>query len=260
MGAGHADGVALPRAARRPHRLLGVELRELARARVRAAPASRWLELYADRFGTVEVNASFYRLPTRQATQRWAKQTPEGFCFALKASRYLTHIKRLTNLAEGIRRFEASIEPLREAGKLGPQLWQLPESFHRDDDRLAGALEALPPGRHAFEFRHPSWFVDDVERLLQESDVALVVGDDPRRPFQTLHRPASWTYVRFHHGHEREDGCYTDAELETWARRIGQWRRDGDVYAYFNNDWDAFAVHNAESLAARLGVAVAARS
>ena len=222
------------------------------------APASRWLELYAERFDTVEVNASFYRLPTRQATQRWADQTPDGFCFAVKASRYLTHIKRLQNLPEGIRRLEACIEPLRDAGKLGPQLWQLPESFHRDDERLANALDVLPPGRHAFEFRHPSWFAEDVERLLHEHDVALVIGDDPRRPFQTLHRPASWTYVRLHHSQEREDGRYTDAELATWARRIGQWRRDGDVYAYFNNDWEAFAVRNAESLAERLGVALAA--
>jgi uncharacterized protein YecE (DUF72 family) len=220
-------------------------------------PASEWLERYAERFDTVEVNASFYRLPTRHATQRWADQTPDGFCFAVKASRYLTHIKRLRDLPEGIRRFEACIEPLRDAGKLGPQLWQLPESFHRDDERLARALDVLPPGRHAFEFRHPSWFAADVERLLREHDVALVIGDDPRRPFQTLHRTAGWTYVRFHHSHARADGCYTDEELATWARRIGQWRREGDVYAYFNNDWEAFAVRNAASLAERLGVAVA---
>jgi uncharacterized protein YecE (DUF72 family) len=210
-------------------------------------PASRWLERYATLFDTVEVNATFYRLPTRAAVQRWAEGTPDEFVFAIKASRYLTHIKRLTGLPDGIARLEERIAPLREHHKLGPTLWQLPATFHRDDERLASALRELPPGRHAFEFRHASWFVPDVEALLAEHDTALVIGDDPRRPFQTLARPAGWTFVRFHRG-RAHDGAYGLKALHTWADRIRRWHEQGDVYVYFNNDWRAHAVRNAQTL------------
>src|SRR5207247_883545 len=108
------------------------------------APARRWLELYAERFDTVEVNATFYRLPTTKAVAGWVEQTPDGFVFAVKASRYLTHVKRLRELGSGLERFYERIEPLVRSRKLGPVLWQLPENFHRDDERLAGALERLP--------------------------------------------------------------------------------------------------------------------
>src|SRR5204862_3265502 len=142
----------------------------------------RWLEHYATMFDTVEVNSTFYRLASRDAVAHWIEQTPEHFVFTLKASRYLTHIKRLANLGQGIGRYYERIEPLVGTPKLGPILWQLPENFQRDDERLAGALEALPPGRHCFEFRHESWFTDDVYALLRERGVALVIGDHPKRP------------------------------------------------------------------------------
>jgi len=119
-------------------------------------PSTGWLELYAKHFGTVEVNSTFYRLAHREAVARWVKQTPTRFCFAVKASRYLTHVKRLDYPSESLRRFYEPIEPLPEAGKLGPVLWQLPENFHRDDERLSKVLRELPAGGHAFEFRHPS--------------------------------------------------------------------------------------------------------
>jgi uncharacterized protein YecE (DUF72 family) len=163
-------------------------------------PARRWLERYAELFDTVEVNTTFYRLISRDAVQRWVQQTPQEFSFAVKASRYLTHVKRLANMREGLARFYERIEPLIEAKRLGPVLWQLPETFHRDEARLAGALAALPAGRHAFEFRHPSWFVPEVYALLREHDAALVIGDRPDRPFQTYEATADWRYVRFHHG------------------------------------------------------------
>src|SRR5919199_6397730 len=124
-------------------------------------PASRWLEHYATLFDTVEVNSTFYRLASRDAVARWVQQTPPGFCFTLKASRYLTHIKRLADLDQGIARFYERVEPLVGTPKLGPVLWQLPGTFQRDDERLASALRALPPGRHCFEFRHESWFVPE---------------------------------------------------------------------------------------------------
>jgi uncharacterized protein YecE (DUF72 family) len=198
-------------------------------------PASRWLEHYATIFDTVEVNSTFYRLPRRDAVARWVEQTPPGFVFTVKSSRYLTHIKRLTDLGQGIARFYERIEPLVESPKLGPVLWQLPENFHRDDERLAATLERVPPGRHCFEFRHPSWFVEDVYSLLREHDAALVIGDHPSRPFQAYELTAGWTFVRFH-GSRSIGGDYTDAELGTWKRRIAAWRAKVQVFAYFNND------------------------
>jgi uncharacterized protein YecE (DUF72 family) len=216
--------------------------------------ASRWLERYAERFDTVEVNATFYRLPTTKAVERWVSQTPSGFCFALKASRYLTHVRRLVGVAEGIETFEQRIAPLRESGRLAAVLWQLPENFHRDDDRLDELLRALPTGRHAIEFRHRSWFAPDVLAALRAHDVALVLGDHPQRPFQTHRATASWRYVRFHYGSRGRRGNYSQHELDTWARRIRRWSREGDLLAYFNNDWEGFAPRNASDLRDRLRV------
>jgi uncharacterized protein YecE (DUF72 family) len=211
-------------------------------------PARRWLEYYAQHFDTVEVNNTFYRLPSRDAVANWAAQTPRGFVFAVKASRYLTHIKRLSTVAEGWQRFHERIEPLIDAGKLGPVLWQLPGNFRCDLARLDQALDELPPGKHCFEFRHPSWFNDDVYEALRRRAVALVIGDHPERPFQTYEFTAEWTYLRFHYGARGRGGNYSKTELETWSRRIAQWRRTVDVYAYFNNDWRTYAVRNALAL------------
>jgi uncharacterized protein YecE (DUF72 family) len=217
-------------------------------------PPHRWLAYYAAHFDTVEVNATFYRLPTVKAVQGWVEGSPPGFLFAVKASRYLTHIKRLTDLGGGPTRFYERIAPLVASPKLGPVLWQLPATFHRDDERLAQALAALPPGRHCFEFRHASWFADEVYELLRRHGIALVIGDNPSRPFQTLELTADWTFVRFHHGSRGRRGNYSDSELEEWARRIDDWRRTVDVYAYFNNDWEAYAIKNGLRLKERLGV------
>ncbi len=207
-----------------------------------------WLERYAETFDTVEVNNTFYRLPKVESVTGWAEQTPPGFLFACKASRYLTHVKRLKTIADGGARFMGLLEPLRSAGKLGPILWQLPGNFRRDDSRLAAALAALPEGRHAFEFRHPTWFDEAVYRLLDDAGVALVIGDDPSRPFVERRIVAGWTYVRFHRGRKGRSGNYSDAELATWKRRIAAWRRRSAVFAYFNNDWQAFAPRNALKL------------
>jgi uncharacterized protein YecE (DUF72 family) len=217
-------------------------------------PQRRWLSCYAAHFDTVEVNSTFYRLASPSAVEAWLEQSPDGFIFAVKASRYLTHVKRLAMLDTGIKRFYERLGPLTRTEKFGPVLWQLPENFHRDDERLSGALKALPAGRHAFEFRHPSWFTDEVYALLGEHRVALVIGDDPTRPFQSLERTTQWTYIRFHRGNRGRGGNYSRAEIETWARRIAQWRRQIEVYAYFNNDWEGYALRNAELLKERLGV------
>lgn len=212
------------------------------------APARRWLELYAERFSTVEVNASFYRLVSLRTAERWVQQTPDDFIFAVKASRYLTHVKRLHGIADGVARFYAGIEPLQRAGRLGPVLWQLPADFKCDVTRLASALEALPEGAHAFEFRDPSWFVADVLDLLRSHGAALTIGVHPDRPFQTYEATAPWRYVRFHRGARGRRGNYSERELEEWAEQIDRWREQTEVFAYFNNDWEAFAPANASSL------------
>ncbi len=192
--------------------------------------------------------STFYRLPSRDAVANWAEQTPPEFLFAVKASRYLTHIKRLTNLEQGVPRFYERIEPLIDAGKLGPVLWQLPGNFKCDLERLGAALEQLPPGRHCFEFRHPSWFSEDVYALLRRHAAALVIGDTPERPFQTYEMTADWTFLRFHHGTRGRRGNYSAGELAEWSNRIADWRTHVEVFAYFNNDWSAFAVRNALAL------------
>jgi uncharacterized protein YecE (DUF72 family) len=218
----------------------------------RNEPRRRWLELYAERFDTVEVNATFYRLPSRDAVAAWVGATPGRFQFAIKASRYLTHVKRLADVREGIKRFYERLEPLSEARRLGPVLWQLPENFHRDDARLREWLEALPEGRHTIEFRHPSWFERTVLDELRRHRVALTIGDHPKRPFQSHEATARWRYVRFHYGGRGRNGNYGPSELDQWDKRIAGWRRTHEVYAYFNNDWQGFAPANALALRERL--------
>jgi uncharacterized protein YecE (DUF72 family) len=196
------------------------------------------------------VNASFYRLPRREAVARWADQTPADFVFAVKVSRYVTHVKRLREVEVHLPLLLERIAPLAEAGKLGPLLWQLPPTFRRDDDRLAEALAAFPRNLcHAVEFRHESWFAPEPLALLAEHGVALVVADRPGAPGPE--RPeltAAFSFVRFHHGSRGRRGNYSDAELAGWADTLRRWARRGDVYAYFNNDWEGFAPRNAATL------------
>jgi uncharacterized protein YecE (DUF72 family) len=207
--------------------------------------ASHWLDHYSRCFQTVEVNATFYRLIRREAVARWTEQTPDGFLFAVKASRYLTHLKRLAGIADGVKRFYERVQPLAQAGRLAVVLWQLPETFHRDERRLADALERLPAGRHAFEFRHPSWFAPEVYDVLERHDAALVIGDHPERPFQTERATARWGYVRLHYGRRGRRGNYSERELREWAGRLRRWGERQELFVYFNNDWEAFAPRNA---------------
>jgi uncharacterized protein YecE (DUF72 family) len=220
-------------------------------------PKRRWLELYAEHFDTVEVNSTFYRLARRSGVEGWVAQTPPHFTFAVKASRYLTHIKRLVDIGDGVKRFYEPIEPLIESGRLGPVLWQLPENFHRDDARLDGwlaQLDSVPPSMHTIEFRHESWFVPEVFSALRAHGVALTIAHHPRRPFQALEATADWRFLRFHYGARGRDGNYSQRELGEWAKRIAAWRRREAVFGYFNNDWHGFAPDNAHTLRSLLGV------
>jgi uncharacterized protein YecE (DUF72 family) len=134
-------------------------------------------------------------------------------------------------------------------------LWQLPENFHRDDERLDSWLQALPAGRHTIEFRHPSWFAPSVFEALRQHGVALTIGDHPERPFQTRDATTDWRFVRFHYGARGRNGNYSEREIDTWARRIRAWRRTHEVFAYFNNDWNGYAPANAGELRRRLRLA-----
>jgi uncharacterized protein YecE (DUF72 family) len=210
-----------------------------------------WLAHYAAAFETVEINSTFYRLPSADAVKNWIEQTPREFRFAVKASRYITHIKRLNSPEKYVERFLEAIGPLRDAGRLEAILWQLPPSFQRNDERLDAALEAIlarAPGRHAVEFRHKSWFTADVYTQLRARGVALAIADDPEFPFQERELTTSWTYVRFHRGGRGAGAGYSDGELATWRRRIAAWRARTEVLAYFNNTTAASAAENAETL------------
>jgi uncharacterized protein YecE (DUF72 family) len=218
--------------------------------------ASRnWLRWYATFFDAVEVNMTFYRLPKPEIVSRWIDETPDDFSFAVKVSRYVTHIKRLLDVPQHLPLLYERIAPLLASPKLGPLLWQLPPTFKLDLDRLAGALEHLHDGhRHAFEFRHPSWFTEETYTLLREHNVALVIGDRPQvNDFQTHELTADFTFVRFHGGTRGANGNYSHRELDEWAERLGRWSDETDVYAYFNNDWEGYAIENALCLKSRLG-------
>jgi uncharacterized protein YecE (DUF72 family) len=223
----------------------------------------RWLEVYARHFDTVEVNSTFYRLARREAVAGWVAQTSPEFLFAVKASRYLTHIKRLRDVTDGIKRFYEPLEPMIGAGRLGPVLWQLPENFHRDDARLEGWLELLdsaPSRRHTIEFRHASWFVPSVMAMLRLYGVALTIGDHPSRPFQSYEATADWRFIRFHYGARGRAGNYSATEIAEWGERIAGWLGDEDAYVYYNNDWNSYAPANAKLLMRRLGVRPYAQS
>jgi uncharacterized protein YecE (DUF72 family) len=212
-------------------------------------PQARRLERYAEVFDTVEVNATFYRLIKRSTVEGWVERTPPGFLFAVKGSRYLTHIRRLKDIEQGLERFWEPLEPLRESGKLGPVLWQLPGNFHRDDAVLAAALEQLPrPACHCFEFRHPSWFAPAVMELLEEGGASLVIPHDARRELPQAKPVGEIAYLRLHHGARGRNGNYSATELDEWRRRIAAWRARREVFAYLNNDWEEFAPPNAISL------------
>lgn len=211
---------------------------------------SEWLAHYARTFATVEVNSSFYRLPSRETVERWAAAVPDGFVFAFKASRYLTHIRRLRDCAEPLRRIW---EVLQAAGAgLGPVLFQLPPNLPAYPDRLAGFVGVLPEGiRAAFEFRHPSWRIDEVTDILASSRSALVHADRPGARAAEIPVVGGWSYVRFHQGSGAAPG-YPRRRLRAYADRIAALGAD-DAFLYFNNDTAGAAVRDARVLIDLLG-------
>jgi len=211
-----------------------------------------WLEFYADQFATVESNSAFYRLPARATFASWAARTPDDFLWAVKVSRYLTHVKRLGAPGEPVARFLDRAKGLGR--KLGPALLQLPPQLPANQDRLRATLEAFPPGvRVAVEFRHDSWWTDETRRLLEEHGAALCLADRGG-PTTPLWATTDWAYIRFHHGTAAPTSCYGRTALATWVERIrDHWAADAGVYAYFNNDGHACAIANAITFARLCG-------
>ncbi len=211
-------------------------------------PTSKWLQWYTRDFDCVEINNSFYRLPTVKAVQNWYAETPPGFLFAVKASRLITHLKKLHRCEAALETFFEVVEHF--GAKLGPILFQLPPRWHLDLQRLRAFLQILPR-RHAyaFEFRDPSWHCEPVYRLLADHDMAFCQFDiagwqaplvvTARLIYIRLHGPGSLPYT----------GSYTRAQLQEWAGRIRKWVGEGhEVFVFFDNDQYAYSVANARQL------------
>ncbi len=211
-------------------------------------PQARWLDHYAGRFATVELNNSFYRLPEAETFEHWRRNTPEGFVIAVKASRYLTHVKRLEDPAEPVERLMSRAARLED--RLGPVLLQLPPNLRADADALDMTLRCFPAGvRVAVEVRHPSWCAADVRAVLERHGAAWCMADGGPVPLPRW-RTADWSYVRFHRGGGRPPSCYTRSPLQTWARHLASlYDSSNDIYCYFNNDANGCAVRDARRFA-----------
>ncbi|OPL19636.1 MAG: hypothetical protein AVO35_10025 [Candidatus Aegiribacteria sp. MLS_C] len=205
------------------------------------------LELYCRRFRTVEVNSSFYRVPSRETAGKWADTAGSGFVFSVKVSRYITHMKKLNDPEEPLGRFFDGIGPL--GGSTGPLLFQLPPSWGCDPDRLRSFLRVLPGGyRYAFEFRDRSWLNGEVFSMLRNNDAALCIYD-----LEGFTSPkevtADFVYVRLHGPGAAYEGSYGKSVLAGWAGAFSSWAGTGrDVYCYFDNDQKGYAASDALSL------------
>lgn len=211
-------------------------------------PSRRYLEFYAREFPTTEVNYSFYHLPKPETYAKWAAQVPGDFVFSVKASRLITHTKRLKEVEEP---WETFVGNARSLGPhLGPILLQFPPSFRCDRNRLATFLKTAGSSQVplVFEFRHESWFVEEVYRLLKRHNAALCIADSPNYPRRDV-VTADFVYLRFHGRTQLFASRYSDAELAEEAKAITRYRKAGlDVYVYFNNDALGHAVANGRTL------------
>jgi uncharacterized protein YecE (DUF72 family) len=214
---------------------------------------SKWLEFYARHFPTVELNNSFYRLPSERAFINWRESAPKDFIFAVKVSRFITHIKRLKDVEEPLQNFLERADLL--GIKLGPLLYQLPPNMKRDDERLAVFLAMLPSRyRHVLEFRHESWFDDNVFDMLKRFNTGWCVFDMPDFTSPVI-ATADFAYVRFHGSSGLYSSSYSDKELFKWAKKIAELGRSlKAIYVYFNNDVAGYALDNASTLMRLLGL------
>ena len=207
-------------------------------------PQREWLPFFAERFQTVEVNNTFYNLPERSVFEHWRTETPDDFVFALKMSRYLTHLKRLHDPIDPVRRFMERAQAL--GPKMGPILLQLPPRFRANLELLDASLDVFDPSvRVAVEFRDESWFQPETQSVLERHRAALCLADSPRRNQPAL-RTAGWAFIRFHEGAGSRAPGYERSALAAWVTRIAQmWPQTADVYVYFNNDTAGHAIRDA---------------
>jgi uncharacterized protein YecE (DUF72 family) len=209
-------------------------------------PAAEMLAWYGPHFSTVEINNTFYRLPTEDALLTWRQNAPPGFTFSVKASRFITHLKRLREPHDPIELFLSRVDLLGD--RLGPILFQLPPNWPLNFERLEQFLPALPTKhRYAFEFRDQSWYTAHTYELLRRHNVALCLHDW-RGMSWPMELTADFTYIRLHGPTGTYQGNYTSGMLRTWAKRIQQWQKLADVFVYFNNDQGGYAIKNAKSL------------
>lgn len=208
-------------------------------------PKSRWLEYYAEHFDTVELNATFYRLPKLKTFENWNTRTPDHFLWAVKASKYITHTKRLKEPTEPLERFHRPAFGLGE--KLGPILFQLPPSLSFDKNTIQVFCQSLNPSqRYALEVRHPSWMDEQAFSILKAYNIALCIADTAGRyPYhETI--TADFVYIRLHGSQKLYASDYSEGELVTWAHKLRAW--ETDAYVYFDNDFGGYAVKNAGRL------------
>ena len=220
-------------------------------------PQRRWLEHYAQHYLTVENNNSFYRLPSRETFESWRERTPGDFVMAVKASRYLTHVRRLRDPAGPVARLLGAAAGL--GPKLGPVLLQLPPTLKADPDlldaclkefRAAAAAAGEQGPRVAVEPRHETWWTEEVRRVLAAHDATLCWADRRGRPITPLWRTATWGYLRFHEGTAQPWPSYGPQALRSWVARLSEaWPDQADVYVYFNNDQGGAAVINSAQFA-----------
>lgn len=210
-------------------------------------PAKKWLSHYATYFSTVEINSSFYHLPTEKSGKNWYASTPKGFIFSVKASRYITHVKRLNESKESVDQFLQAIEPLKE--KLGPILFLLSPSYKLNYGRLEEFVKQLPNGYlYTFEFRNASWFTKEIYALLKKHKIALCISDLGGK-LTPIEVTAPFVYVRLHGPQKAYSGRYSSAKLRGWAKRVEEWRaKKLKCYIYFDNDEKGFAVEDAAKL------------
>ncbi len=206
-----------------------------------------FLAYYKQQFRTVEINNSFYHLPEKKTFKAWRDGTPADFIFAVKASRYITHMKKLSDPKPSVRKFFSRVEAL--GGKCGPILFQLPPRWHANAERLDDFLNALPSGhRYAFEFRDETWFSSAINEILEKYNAAFCIHD-LAGVTSPLTVTADFVYLRFHGPDGPYQGSYSAKQLKYWANAIRQWRREGRaVYCYFDNDEQGFAPKNALAL------------
>ncbi len=217
-------------------------------------PASRMLDCYIRHFDTVEINNSFYKLPAEETFAGWRDATPPGFCFAVKASRFITHNKKLKDPENALENFLPRAEVLGD--KLGPILFQLPPLWRVNVDRLEEFLSTLPRGKrrhYAFEFRNPTWLVPEVYSVLRRHNAAFCMYE--LAGFETPKEiTANWTYIRLHGPGNKYQGSYSTEQLRAWAERMRDWSRTlKSIYVYFDNDQAGYAAQNALELKRLVG-------